>query len=69
MRRSTVAAAAAAVLRRQPGDRHRVREPVDLRPGCRHGSYTVARAHLDDGFLPDPASVRTEEFVNYFDQD
>jgi Ca-activated chloride channel family protein len=33
------------------------------------GSYTVARGYLDDGFLPDPASVRTEEFVNYFAQD
>jgi Ca-activated chloride channel homolog len=33
------------------------------------GSYTVARGYLTDGFLPDPASVRTEEFVNYFAQD
>jgi len=33
------------------------------------GSYAVARSHLADGFLPDPASVRTEEFVNYFPQD
>ena len=31
------------------------------------GSYTVARAYLDDGHLPPPASVRPEEFVNYFD--
>ncbi len=32
-------------------------------------SYTVARRYIDDGNLPDPASVRVEEFVNYFDQD
>ena len=31
-------------------------------------SYTVARRFIDDGNLPDPASVRVEEFVNYFDQ-
>ena len=31
-------------------------------------SYTVARRFLDDGRLPDPASVRVEEYVNYFDQ-
>ena len=31
-------------------------------------SYTVARRFLDDGNLPDPDSVRVEEFVNYFDQ-
>lgn len=33
------------------------------------GSYTLARAALREGRLPDPAAVRTEEFVNYFDQD
>jgi Ca-activated chloride channel homolog len=33
------------------------------------GSYTVTRGYLNDGVLPDPASVRTEEFINYFDQD
>jgi Ca-activated chloride channel family protein len=33
------------------------------------GSYTVTRGYLTDGVLPDPASVRTEEFVNYFQQD
>jgi Ca-activated chloride channel family protein len=33
------------------------------------GSYTVARGQLAERFLPDPASVRTEEFVNYFRQD
>jgi len=32
-------------------------------------SYTVARRFISDGHLPDPASVRVEEFVNYFDQD
>src|SRR5262245_6133816 len=32
-------------------------------------SYTVARRFIGDGNLPDPASVRVEEFVNYFDQD
>ena len=31
------------------------------------GSYTVARRYLADGHLPDPASVRTEEWLNYFD--
>jgi Ca-activated chloride channel homolog len=31
-------------------------------------SYTVARRYVADGNLPDPASVRVEEFVNYFDQ-
>ena len=30
------------------------------------GSYTVARLFVQDGYLPDPASVRVEEFVNYF---
>jgi len=30
------------------------------------GSYTVARRYLTDGNLPDPASVRVEEWVNYF---
>lgn len=33
------------------------------------GSYAITRAALTDGFLPEPASVRTEEFVNYFSQD
>jgi len=31
-------------------------------------SYTVARRFVTDGNLPDPASVRVEEFVNFFDQ-
>src|SRR5262245_8203390 len=31
-------------------------------------SYAVARRFVDDGNLPDPASVRVEEFVNSFDQ-
>ncbi len=30
-------------------------------------SYTVARRFVEDGYLPDPDSVRVEEFVNYFD--
>lgn len=29
-------------------------------------SYTVARRYINDGNLPDPDSVRVEEFVNYF---
>lgn len=33
------------------------------------GSYTLTRASLDAGVVPDPAAVRTEEFVNAFDQD
>jgi Ca-activated chloride channel family protein len=32
-------------------------------------SYTVARRFLADGHLPDPDSVRVEEFINYFHQD
>ena len=31
-------------------------------------SYAVARRFLIDGHLPDPDSVRVEEFLNYFDQ-
>ena len=31
-------------------------------------SYSVARRFVQDGNMPDPASVRVEEFVNYFDQ-
>ncbi len=30
-------------------------------------SYTIARRKLNEGRLPPPASVRTEEFVNYFE--
>jgi Ca-activated chloride channel homolog len=30
-------------------------------------SYTVTRRYLNDGSLPAPASVRVEEFVNFFD--
>ena len=32
-------------------------------------SYAVARFFVQNGYLPDPASVRVEEFVNYFDYD
>jgi len=31
------------------------------------GSYTLMRAWLNDGYLPDPDSVRVEEYINYFD--
>jgi Ca-activated chloride channel family protein len=31
-------------------------------------SYTVVRRFVRDGNRPDPASIRVEEFVNYFDQ-
>jgi Ca-activated chloride channel family protein len=31
-------------------------------------SYAIARRYVDDGNLPDPASIRVEEFVNAFDQ-
>jgi Ca-activated chloride channel family protein len=31
------------------------------------GAYTVARAYVEDGLLPERDSVRAEEFVNYFD--
>lgn len=33
------------------------------------GSYTLARNVLQNGGLPDPSTVRTEEFVNAFEQD
>jgi Ca-activated chloride channel homolog len=32
-------------------------------------SYTVARRWITDGNIPDKDSVRTEEFINYFEQD
>ncbi len=32
-------------------------------------SYTIARRFLQDGNMPDRESVRTEEFINNFDQD
>lgn len=32
------------------------------------GSYTLARNWIQSGTLPNPAEVRVEEFVNYFDQ-
>ena len=31
-------------------------------------SYAIAQRYVGDGYLPDPASVRVEEFVNAFDQ-
>lgn len=31
------------------------------------GSYTLMRAWINSGVLPDPDSVRVEEYVNYFD--
>ena len=31
-------------------------------------AYTVARRFVTDGYLPDPDSVRVEEFINYFKQ-
>ncbi len=31
-------------------------------------SYTIAQRYVDDGYRPDPASVRVEEWVNAFDQ-
>ncbi len=32
-------------------------------------SYAIARRFVDDGNLPDPASIRVEEFVNAFEHD
>ncbi len=32
------------------------------------GSYTIGRRFISDGFLPQPESVRVEEYVNFFDQ-
>ncbi|MBF0432409.1 MAG: von Willebrand factor type A domain-containing protein [Fibrobacteria bacterium] len=34
-----------------------------------NGSYTLARKKLQQGLAPDPASIRVEEFLNYFEQD
>lgn len=31
-------------------------------------SYTIAQRFIDDGYRPDPASVRPEEWINAFDQ-
>lgn len=31
-------------------------------------SYTIAQRYIDDGNIPDPASIRVEEWVNAFDQ-
>ncbi len=31
------------------------------------GSYTVMRRYIDDGNLPEPAAIRVEELLNYFD--
>ena len=31
------------------------------------GSYSIGRRYLQEGWLPPPASVRVEEYVNYFD--
>ena len=31
-------------------------------------SYSVARAYVQDGYLPNTDSVRVEEFINYFEQ-
>ena len=31
------------------------------------GAYTVARGYLAEDYMPEPDSVRVEEFVNYFD--
>jgi Ca-activated chloride channel family protein len=31
-------------------------------------SYAIAQRYVDDGYRPDPASVRVEEWVNAFDQ-
>jgi Ca-activated chloride channel family protein len=31
------------------------------------GAYTLMRAWVNDGYLPDPESVRVEEYVNYFE--
>ncbi len=33
------------------------------------GSYTLCRRKIQEGYLPTQASVRVEEFVNYFKQD
>ena len=33
------------------------------------GSYAVTRRFINDGYIPSPKAVRTEEFVNYFEYD
>lgn len=32
-------------------------------------AYTIGRGYLESGLIPPPASVRVEEYINYFDQD
>lgn len=32
------------------------------------GAYTVMRSYINQGFLPPDASVRVEEYINYFEQ-
>ncbi len=32
------------------------------------GSYTLARRYINDGLLPPEDAIRTEEFINYFNQ-
>ena len=32
------------------------------------GSYTITRSYLGDSFLPPPEAIRTEEFINFFEQ-
>ncbi len=33
------------------------------------GSYTFGRKKINEGIIPDPSSVRVEEYINYFRQD
>ena len=54
--------------RHQPVHRPRRGPRLDLRDGRRHRLVPIAQRFVDDGNLPDPASVRVEEWVNAFDQ-
>ncbi len=55
-------------LRRQPHRRHRATSPPrTFAADVDTGSYSLARAYLERGALPDEAAVRVEEFVNAFD--
>mgnify|MGYP001822974687 CR=1 FL=1 len=75
--RAPVSTTTAAPERRD--DRDRERPPVNEFTSPREddlstfavdvdtGAYTIMRAQLENGNLPDPNTVRVEEYVNYFD--
>ena len=59
-----------------PRSTERTRSSIRRTTRCRRslstwtrGSYTISRRWIESGEVPDPALVRVEEFVNFFDQD